>query len=70
MAFNNHLYNFSECDRAVLAWLSIIAYRNKDKKPGEALVSVGDVVKQHWATYGRNFFSRYDYEASILYVGL
>nr|GMD52026.1 phosphoglucomutase, chloroplastic [Ipomoea batatas] len=52
---------------AVLAWLSIIAYRNKDKKPGEALVSVGDVVKQHWATYGRNFFSRYDYEASILY---
>ncbi|KAE8662111.1 Phosphoglucomutase [Hibiscus syriacus] len=48
--------------RAVLAWLSIIAYRNKDKKPGEKLVSVSDVVKQHWATYGRNFFSRYDYE--------
>ncbi|XP_022736890.1 phosphoglucomutase, chloroplastic-like isoform X2 [Durio zibethinus] len=48
---------------AVLAWLSIIAYRNKDKKPGEKLVSVSDVVKEHWATYGRNFFSRYDYEA-------
>lgn len=47
---------------AVLAWLSIIAYRNKDKKPGERLVSVSDVVKDHWATYGRNFFSRYDYE--------
>ncbi|XP_044506200.1 phosphoglucomutase, chloroplastic [Mangifera indica] len=47
---------------AVLAWLSIIAYRNKDKKPGEKLVSVADVVKAHWATYGRNFFSRYDYE--------
>ncbi|KAF9668289.1 hypothetical protein SADUNF_Sadunf15G0113400 [Salix dunnii] len=47
---------------AVLAWLSIIAYRNKDKKPGEKLVSVADVVKEHWATYGRNFFSRYDYE--------
>ncbi|XP_039066437.1 phosphoglucomutase, chloroplastic-like isoform X2 [Hibiscus syriacus] len=47
---------------AVLAWLSIIAYRNKDKKPGEKLVSVSDVVKQHWETYGRNFFSRYDYE--------
>ncbi|BBN69804.1 phosphoglucomutase [Prunus dulcis] len=47
---------------AVLAWLSIIAYRNKDKKPGEKLVSVSDVVKEHWATYGRNFFSRYDYE--------
>ncbi|KAM3730202.1 hypothetical protein ACB098_12G070300 [Castanea mollissima] len=47
---------------AVLAWLSIIAYRNKDKKPGEKLVSVSDVVKGYWATYGRNFFSRYDYE--------
>ncbi|XP_068315632.1 phosphoglucomutase, chloroplastic [Pyrus communis] len=47
---------------AVLAWLSIIAYRNEDKKPGEKLVSVSDVVKEHWATYGRNFFSRYDYE--------
>ncbi|KAF9614857.1 hypothetical protein IFM89_020954 [Coptis chinensis] len=47
---------------AVLAWLSIIAYRNKDKKADENLVSVADVVKEHWATYGRNFFSRYDYE--------
>nr|WHU50359.1 phosphoglucomutase [Coleus scutellarioides] len=47
---------------AVLAWLSILAFRNKDKKPGEELVSVADVVTEHWATYGRNFFSRYDYE--------
>ncbi|KAK2994276.1 hypothetical protein RJ640_022929 [Escallonia rubra] len=47
---------------AVLAWLSIIAYQNKDKKPGEKLISVSDVVKKHWATYGRNYFSRYDYE--------
>ncbi|XP_011628936.1 phosphoglucomutase, chloroplastic isoform X2 [Amborella trichopoda] len=47
---------------AVLAWLSIIAYRNKDKKVAEKLISVEDVVKEHWATYGRNFFSRYDYE--------
>ncbi|KAL3650462.1 hypothetical protein CASFOL_006865 [Castilleja foliolosa] len=47
---------------AVLAWLSIIAYRNKDKKPGEKLISLSDVVMEHWATYGRNFFSRYDYE--------
>lgn len=52
-------------NRAVLAWLSIIAFRNKDKKPGEKLVSVSDVVAEHWATYGRNFFSRYDYEASL-----
>ncbi|KMZ67771.1 Phosphoglucosamine mutase [Zostera marina] len=47
---------------AVLAWLSIIAYRNKDKKEGEKLVSVSDVAKEHWESYGRNFFSRYDYE--------
>ncbi|KAK1274289.1 hypothetical protein QJS04_geneDACA022277 [Acorus gramineus] len=47
---------------AVLAWLSIIAYQNKDKKVGEKLISVSNVVKEHWATYGRNFFSRYDYE--------
>ncbi|RWR95874.1 phosphoglucomutase, chloroplastic [Cinnamomum micranthum f. kanehirae] len=47
---------------AVLAWLSIISYRNKDKKIGEKLISVEDVAKEHWATYGRNFFSRYDYE--------
>ncbi|KAG1362455.1 phosphoglucomutase, chloroplastic [Cocos nucifera] len=47
---------------AVLAWLSIIAYRNKDKNAGEKLVSVADVAKDHWATYGRNFFSRYDFE--------
>lgn len=47
---------------AVLSWLSIIASRNKVKKPGEKLISVSDVVNEHWATYGRNFFSRYDYE--------
>ncbi|KAM7272644.1 hypothetical protein ACFE04_027307 [Oxalis oulophora] len=47
---------------AVLAWLSIIAHRNKGNKPGQKLVSVADVAKEHWATYGRNFFSRYDYE--------
>ncbi|KZV38401.1 phosphoglucomutase, chloroplastic-like [Dorcoceras hygrometricum] len=47
---------------AVLAWLSIVSSRNKDRKPGEKLISVSDVVNEHWATYGRNFFSRYDYE--------
>ncbi|XP_022995306.1 phosphoglucomutase, chloroplastic-like [Cucurbita maxima] len=47
---------------AVLAWLSIIAFRNKDKKVGEKLISVSDVVREHWATYGRNVFLRYDYE--------
>ncbi|KAJ7566562.1 hypothetical protein O6H91_02G108700 [Diphasiastrum complanatum] len=47
---------------AVLAWLSIIAHRNCDKKVGEKLVSVEDITKEHWDAYGRNYFTRYDYE--------
>ncbi|GJM84467.1 hypothetical protein PR202_ga00137 [Eleusine coracana subsp. coracana] len=47
---------------AVLAWLSILAHRNRGKQVGERLVSVEDIAREHWATYGRNFFSRYDYE--------
>lgn len=58
------LTSIAVIDRAVLAWLSILAYRNKDKKSGDRLISVSDVVKEHWATYGRNYFSRYDYEVS------
>lgn len=38
---------------AVLAWLSILATRKK---------SVEDLVKDHWLKYGRNYFTRYDYE--------
>jgi len=45
---------------AVLAWLSIVASRNPD--PSKPFVKVEDVVREHWAKYGRNFFSRYDYE--------
>ena len=26
------------------------------------LVSVEQIVKEHWGTYGRNFYMRYDYE--------
>ncbi|KAK9705298.1 hypothetical protein RND81_07G046100 [Saponaria officinalis] len=47
---------------AVLAWLSILAHRNKDKLNGEELVTVEDIVRQHWATYGRHYYTRYDYE--------
>ncbi|KAI9253571.1 hypothetical protein BY458DRAFT_542018 [Sporodiniella umbellata] len=42
---------------AVLAWLSIIAHVNKTKKAG-----VQDILQDHYKVYGRNFFSRYDYE--------
>merc|ERR1712137_1435063 len=44
---------------AVLAWLQILA-----KKTEEAgrLVTVEDVANEHWKTYGRNYYTRYDYE--------
>lgn len=45
---------------ASLFWLSILASRNA--APDEPLVGVQQVVEEHWATYGRNYYSRYDYE--------
>ncbi|KAB1205780.1 Phosphoglucomutase, cytoplasmic [Morella rubra] len=47
---------------AVLAWLSILAHKNKENLGGEKLVTVEDIVRQHWATYGRHYYTRYDYE--------
>lgn len=44
---------------AVLSWLSILASKNKD---GSKLVSVEDIVNEHWKEYGRNYYTRYDYE--------
>jgi phosphoglucomutase len=38
---------------AVLLWLSIVAGRKQ---------SVADIVRDHWRTYGRNYYTRYDYE--------
>uniref|UniRef100_A0A0G4I532 phosphoglucomutase (alpha-D-glucose-1,6-bisphosphate-dependent) n=1 Tax=Chromera velia CCMP2878 TaxID=1169474 RepID=A0A0G4I532_9ALVE len=46
---------------AVLAWLSILAFRNKDTAAG-SLVSIRQIVEEHWAEFGRNFYTRYDYE--------
>lgn len=45
---------------AVLAWLSILAYRNRD--PSSPFVSVEHIVKEFWKDYGRNYYTRYDYE--------
>ncbi len=39
---------------AVLFWLNILAQRK---------ISVADLMNDHWATYGRNYYSRHDYEA-------
>lgn len=44
---------------AVLCWLAIVA---KENEKGGKLVGIEDVVTAHWRKYGRNFFSRYDYE--------
>jgi phosphoglucomutase len=38
---------------AVLFWLNILAVTGK---------SVEEIVTEHWKTYGRNFYSRHDYE--------
>ena len=47
---------------AVLAWLSILAYENKENLGGAKLVTVEEIVRNHWATYGRHYYTRYDYE--------
>jgi phosphoglucomutase len=39
---------------AVLFWLNVLAARQ---------CSVKDIVNQHWQTYGRNYYTRHDYEA-------
>lgn len=46
---------------AVLAWLSILAEANRGTAVG-SLVGVEEIVRRHWATYGRNYYCRYDYE--------
>ncbi|CAK7343034.1 unnamed protein product [Dovyalis caffra] len=47
---------------AVLAWLSILAYKNKQNLDGGKLVTVEDIVRSHWSSYGRHYYTRYDYE--------
>ena len=38
---------------AVLLWLNILAAREQ---------SVDDIVRDHWAIYGRNYYTRHDYD--------
>lgn len=38
---------------AVLLWLNILAVRKQ---------SVDEIVREHWAQFGRNYYSRHDYE--------
>lgn len=39
---------------AVLFWLNLLAVRGE---------SVADIVQQHWRRYGRDYYTRHDYEA-------
>lgn len=39
---------------AVLLWLNVLAKRR---------ISVAEIIKEHWQTYGRNYYSRLDFEA-------
>lgn len=39
---------------AVLFWLNILAARRQ---------SVAEIVREHWRVYGRNYYTRHDYEA-------
>ncbi|WP_128254172.1 alpha-D-glucose phosphate-specific phosphoglucomutase [Falsirhodobacter deserti] len=39
---------------AVLLWLNILAVRKQ---------SVADILNEHWQKYGRNYYSRHDFEA-------
>jgi phosphoglucomutase len=39
---------------AVLFWLNVLAARRQ---------SVAEIVREHWSVYGRNYYTRHDYEA-------
>ena len=39
---------------AVLFWLNLLAVRRQ---------SVADIVREHWQQFGRDYYSRHDYEA-------
>ena len=45
---------------AVLFWLNILAKRR---------VSVAELAREHWKTYGRNYYTRHDYEEVDLKAG-
>mmetsp|Transcript_49302 Transcript_49302/g.123966 ORF Transcript_49302/g.123966 Transcript_49302/m.123966 type:complete len:567 (+) Transcript_49302:63-1763(+) len=46
---------------ATLMWLSILAAQNRDTPEG-SLRSVEAITRDHWKEYGRNYYTRYDYE--------
>jgi len=45
---------------AVLCWLAILAEKNSDENL--PLITVKDIAMEHYKTYGRNYYCRFDYE--------
>jgi phosphoglucomutase len=45
---------------AVLFWLNLIALRKQ---------SVGEIVREHWRSFGRDFYTRHDYEGLPVELG-
>jgi len=45
---------------AVLAWLNLLAVRK---------ASVAEIVREHWGKFGRDYYSRHDYEGMPLATG-
>lgn len=46
---------------AILFWMNIMAHRK---------ASIDDIMKDHWAIYGRHYYSRHDYEELPLEIGM
>lgn len=45
----------------ILAWLQVLAIENKNAVEG-SFVSVEALMKRFWTEFGRNYYTRYDYE--------
>lgn len=47
---------------AIVAWLNIIAAVDANSS-SKGTTTIGTILQDFWKTYGRTFFSRYDYES-------
>ncbi|CAJ1951980.1 unnamed protein product [Cylindrotheca closterium] len=54
-------YENSKVESSSKSLLSILAFDSSNKS-SNSLVTVEDIVKGHWAKYGRNYYCRWDFE--------
>lgn len=45
---------------AILCWLSLLAAKNQNNTG--KLIGIPEILHEHWKTYGRDYYCRYDYE--------